>query len=271
MRYLIAALVLAAWVGSSGAYITLPKEPIVNKVALSNCVVVGKITAIRVKPVQGRLYPYQAKGKGTAFTIAEVEVKEAIFGIKQQKKILVGFIEHRQYKPAPAVGLEGCFFAVKHWDEDFYVLPEGCLHAKADADFEKDMKLTRRCAAVLDNPANALKSKEASDRLLAANLLLLRYNYTPIRYYGAKLKAEPIDADESKFIMQTLAEADWGRIDPESKVAPQTTIGWLTIGATTVGSPLPNSSNPEELKKWVKDNAAKYRIQKLVPKPAEKK
>jgi hypothetical protein len=126
MKYLFAALTLLAWVGESAAYISLPIEPTVNKMALANCVVVGKITAIRAEPVNARLYPLQdAKAKGTKFTIAEVEVTEAISVIKKQREILVGFIGHRQYKPAPAVGLEGCFFTVKHWDEDFYVVPEG--------------------------------------------------------------------------------------------------------------------------------------------------
>jgi hypothetical protein len=69
--------------------------------------------------------------------------------------------------------LEGCFFTVKHWDEDFYVVPEGCFHAKSGPDFEKDVKLARRCASALADPAKGLKSKEASDRLLAAHLLIL--------------------------------------------------------------------------------------------------
>jgi hypothetical protein len=115
-----------------------------------------------------------------------------------------------------------------------------------------------------------LKSKEASDRLLAAHLLILRYNYTPQRFYGAFVKAEPIDAEESKLIMQTLAEPDWSRDDPETRATPHA-IGWLNLSASKAGRPLPPHLKPEEFKKWVKDSAGTYRIQKLVPvKPAEK-
>jgi hypothetical protein len=273
MRRLFAALILLAWVKSSGAYITLPKEPILHKMALANCVVVGKITAIRKEPVNARLYLSQdAKAKGTKFTIAEVQITEAIAGVKEQKKILIGFIGHRDYKPAPAVGLEGCFFAVKHWDENFYVVPVGCFHAKSDPDFEKDVKLARRCGLALSDPAKGLKSKAANDRLLAANLLLLRYTYTPIRY-GGNMKGEAIGAEESKLILRTLAEADWSQPDPETKVSPQMTISWLYLSAIKLGSPLAKSfpSKPEEVKKWLKENAETYRIQKLVPAKAEEK
>src|SRR4051794_16791644 len=91
--------------GSCLAYISVPHEPVVNKAALADCVMIGKITAIRTDTVKARLYRWQdAKEKKTGFTIAEVEVMETILGNAKAKKVLIGFISQRRYQPAPRVG-----------------------------------------------------------------------------------------------------------------------------------------------------------------------
>src|SRR2546423_15545142 len=75
---------------TSYGYITVPKEPIPNKVAQADCVVVGKITAVEPKPVFARLYQHiDAKME---FVVADVEVSEPLLGPKAAKKVRVAFV-----------------------------------------------------------------------------------------------------------------------------------------------------------------------------------
>src|SRR5215475_1180059 len=103
----------------SYSYITVPKEPIHNKIAQADCVVVGKITAVEPKPVFARLYNHiDAKME---FVVADVEVSEPFLGPKAAKKVRLAFlwfqVKSGEHKPAPSVGQEGCLYAVKHCTE----------------------------------------------------------------------------------------------------------------------------------------------------------
>src|ERR1051326_2693907 len=60
----------------SYSYITVPKEPIPNKIAQADCVVVGKIKAVEPKPVFARLYHHIAAKM--QFVVADVEVSEPL-------------------------------------------------------------------------------------------------------------------------------------------------------------------------------------------------
>jgi hypothetical protein len=257
------------------SYIAVPKEPIANKIAQADCVVVGKITAIDPKPVFARLYRHIDAKMG--FVVADVEVSKHLLGPKAAKKVRLAFLQFQvksgEHKPAPAVGQEGCFYAVKHCTEDFHVVPAGGFHPKKAKEFEKELALTRRCCKLLSEPNKALKAKELQDRVLTAYLLVLRYTYGPIRLRG-KYQAKPIDAEQSKLIMLALAEADWGRPAEKTEVSPRYAVDLLDEAARQGGVPMPKSfpANTGDKKKdaaarkqWLKDNAESYRIQRLVP------
>jgi hypothetical protein len=264
----------------SYSYITVPKEPIPNKIAQADCVVVGKITAVEPKPVFARLYRHiDAKME---FVVADVEVSKPLSGPKAAKKVRLAFLQFQvksgQHKPAPAVGQEGCFYAVKHCTEDFYVVPAGGFHDKKAKEFEKELALTRRCCEFLSEPNKALKAKELQDRVLTAYLLVLRYTYGPIRLRG-KYQAKPIDAEQSKLIMLALAEADWGRPAEHVEVSPRYAVNLLVEAARQSGVPMPKSfptntgdekKDAAARKRWLQDNAESYRIQRLVPVLASK-
>jgi hypothetical protein len=187
-------------------------------------------------------------------------------------------VKSGQHKPAPAVGQEGCFYAVKHCTEDFYVVPAGGFHDKNGKDFEKELALTRRGCKFLSEPNMALKAKERQDRVLTAYLLALRYTYGPIRLRG-KNQAKPIDAEQSKLIMLALAEADWDRPADQVEVSPRYAVNLIGEAARQSGVPLPKSfptntgdqkKDAAAMKQWLQDNAESYRIQQLVPVMASK-
>ena len=139
---------------------------------------------------------------------------------------------------------------------------------KKDPNFDKDVAEVKRCAALLEKPLESLQSKNADDRLVTAAMLLA--GYRSIRP-GSKPnpKQAAIPAEESKLILEAIASGDWsvaGR-DP-SRVSPYLLFQRLGLTAQD-GWTLPFSNNAignvqTLAQKWLKDNAAKYRIQKFV-------
>jgi hypothetical protein len=250
--------------GRSSAYITVPREPIPNKAALADCIVVGKITSIRPKPVEARLYHH---GEGRIpFVVAEVQVTEMLHGAKDAKQVSIGFIEFQVKAAAtkPKVGQEGVFFGVKNSEKDFFVIPDGGFHEKKQDSYAKDLEVTRLCARALNEPKRSLASRDKTERLAAAYVWSLRISYTPMRW-GGELKSEPVEAELSKAILLALADADWDR-DPKTGVLPASALSWLQIGAHKAGHPFPdkvNWSDPAAAKPWLRDNAATYRLHRL--------
>src|SRR5262249_17388818 len=150
-----------------------------------------------------------AKDK-VAYTIAVITVTDAPLAPKGTKTVRLGFIPPPPMvaiRPAPflpAVGMEGCFFLNRQpGGADFYVAGVLAFVDKNSPNFEKDVALVNRSAKVLADPNAALKAKDADDRFLAAAMLIARYS----RRHSPNDKPEPIDADQSKMILQALAAA----------------------------------------------------------------
>jgi hypothetical protein len=265
-------IVVIAWPATATAYISLPREPAPNKVAIADCVVVGKVTASQPEPVSA--HPYRQQATRLEFMVVTMAVRETLFG-PRQAQVRMGFICYKvrsgEYKSVATVGQEGCFFGVK-CDQDFYVVPSGCFLDSRDPDYDKDVALARRCARMLDDPGQWLKSKEAGDRLLAACMLVLRYTYAPLRW-GGQMKGEPVDAEHSKLILLALADADWTTPDPSTGLSPRNMVGWLMMSTVRTGVPWPKTwprpIGPDAdaiaaQKQWLRDHAGTHRIQRLV-------
>src|SRR5262249_40981226 len=153
---------------------------------------------------------------------------------------------------------EGCFFLMKHPTESFFVVvaQEDAVN-KASPEFEKYSKLVKKCAKSLDDPEHGLKSKEGSERLLAASLLLTHYRQPKL---GGD-KQESIDADESKLILQAMAEADFSKTDTETGVNALNMFYELGLAPQDGWKPPTNVNQAklfEAMKKWLKDNAESY-------------
>jgi hypothetical protein len=254
----------------------MPKESVANKVALADCVVLGKVTAIEAGPVQGQVWRYSALPKWD-FTIVEVEIAEPLFGAKGVKRARFGFIgsleKNVQYQPAPAVGRSGCFFGVKVGNNDFYVVPRFCYHDQKAPGFADDLALARRAGRLLAKPTEGLKSKDPDERVSAAYLLILRSLFAPFRH-GETGKSVPIDAEQSKLALLALAKADWKKHGKEVRVA----LNWLNWGAK-YGAPMPSGLPldqgdpkwPTAAQEWLRENADSFRIHRLVKaEPAKK-
>jgi hypothetical protein len=282
-----ASCCLALLAGSALAKIAAP-APIAQRVATADVIVVGKVTSFADKGVTAPRFPGDTEK--AQYQIAIVKVTDGLLGARGVKEVRVGFIPPppaggdpgapgrpirpiRRYPSVQlTVGQEVCLFLTRHLDADFYV-PPAYFSAidKTAPDFENSIAEVKKCARFLADPKAGLESKKADDRLLTAALLLFHYR-TP-RDNGGAPKTEPIDATESKLILKVLAEADWAAAGAGPRgfqMTPQALF--YQIGATEKdGWKPPTDFNqfPAEAKKWLNDNAEKFRIERFVP-PAKK-
>jgi hypothetical protein len=253
---------MLCWASSSTAYIALPKESLAQKVAIAECVVLGKITAIQDKPTQGK-----GEMRGWDFTIVDVEIKESLYGAKDKKQVRFGFpdIDKQRAKPGLTVGQIGYFCGLRDGTNDFYIFPVGCSGADKDPGFEKDLTAARRLGRLLEHSEQGLKSTDVEDRLLTAYLLVLRNCYAPWRR-GSVGKAEPIDAEQSKRILLALAEGDWKKNRREVREAVAALQLSVKFGAPPLKDFPPEGGEEQWVaaaKQWLKQNAETYRIHQL--------
>jgi hypothetical protein len=202
------------------------------------------------------------------------KVDDGLQGVKDGKEIRIGFVPPMPgvIRPGGRGGVvlmtdqEGLFFLTKHHSEDFYVVGTGYLDVmdKKNPTFEKDLEFTKRCCKLLADSDAGLKSKDAEDRFLTAAMLVTRYRTDKT---GAG-KTEPIDADQSKLILKTLAEADWnGNANDNVNYRVQPTMVFFRLQLTEKDGwkpPQDFQQQAEEARKWLKDNADKYRIPRFV-------
>ena len=199
--------------------------PLPDRIARSDIVVLGRVVAMEPKDVEAVLslaHPYRLD-----YRIAVVKVAEVIHGPKDVKQLRLGFVSPDQNravdktgKNMPSLGQadfrsvkegqDGLFFLRKHHQSDFYVntmLIGGFLPSGAAPEFAKNLEIARRLSKVLEFPLEALKADNASNRFLAATMLINRYRLDGIK--ASKLPEKGIDAEESKLLLKTLAEAEW--------------------------------------------------------------
>jgi hypothetical protein len=268
---LLAACAAASVIGGAARADMAAPPSIAERVALSEVIVVGKATGFADKLVAAKP-PWG--GDKADYQAATVQVGEALLGAKDVKEIKVGFIPPAE-GPAPkyprrpkfvlAVDQEALLFLRPHADADFYagdyyynVVPK-----KDNPQFDKDLDQVKRCVKLLADPAASLKSKDANERLLTAAMLVTRYR-TP-RPGGAP-KTEDVGAEESKLILQALADADWDPAKaPGFGFNPAGVFARLGVTEKDGFTPPPDFKDyPDAAKKWLKDNADKYRVQKFV-------
>ena len=266
-------------------YLGSGEVPLPDRIVQSDIVVVGRVVALEPKDVEAAHsseIPYRLD-----YRIAVVKVDEVIHGPKDVKELRLGFVSpdqdrkvdkagkaitklshHLDFWPAK-VGQDGLFFLRKHHQDKFYehfVFINGFL-SKSDApEFAKYLENARRLSKVLEHPLEALKSENASNRFLAAMMLINHY-----RLYGAKASKLPqkaIDAEESKLLLKNLAEADWKDVD-QGMYPPHPYQVFLQLGVTKADGYDPPKNAPDfretlgYTQRWLRDNQEKYRIQRF--------
>jgi hypothetical protein len=259
-------------------------SPIPVRVAHADIVITGKVTKIEDKTVAAPAFP-GVKDK-TEYQIAVVKVDDPILNAKGIKEIRVGFIPPTPgvvrpggYRPPTLTeDEEALLFLTKHFDADFYIYPAyfDVVKKANNANYEKEVEEAKKDAKLLADPTAGLKSKEAEDRYLTAAMLIERYR-VPTRP-TIPAKEEPIDAAESKLILETLRDADWTPPGPPApgsppgwKLTPQQSFTRLALNKDDKWTPPADGTKyAEAAKAWLKENAGTYRIKKLVADSKEK-
>ena len=158
--------------------------PISQRVALSDVVVIGKVTGFGDKLVSA-VPPYG--GDKVDYQIAIVKVTDST-PRRQGRQGDQGRL-HPPRRPRPpampgepfllisaipqftlALDQEGCLFLMKHPTEDFYIGQNyiDFINKTGNDGFDKNMDEVKRCASLLADPAVGLKAKNADDRFLTA-------------------------------------------------------------------------------------------------------
>jgi hypothetical protein len=252
-----------------GGVIVMP-PPGPARVAKADAVIVGTVDGIE---------PQDVKVGNTTYRIAVVRINQGLKGIKDEKTLRIGFIPLEMPKPMVIVtgarpvqlkaGQEGLFILSKQAKENFYTIGGVVgyyINSDKNKEFEKEVQVAKAAAKVTENPQAALKAKDADERLLAAAILIEKY-----RSFRPNAKQEPIDAQESKLILQALADADWQT--PWNFTSLRSNPGQLfqRLGVTAKdGFTVPQGANYQAAAQtWVRENAQKYRIQRFVASEAK--
>jgi hypothetical protein len=245
------------------------------RVARADAVVLGRVVAHEDKDIEVLLLGAQQK---TAFRIAIVQVNEAIFGARDAKQLRVAFVAPPPVHPNRPVlrtggggrvnldiGRDGLFVLTKQPGQNFYQQPMYFhIVSASDANFDKEVKETRRLCKLLADPDAGLTAKDGATRFETAALLLYRYR-TPV---GGMPKQEPIDAGHSKLILKALLnDAAWNQPRKFGQTHPQELF--LQLGLQPAdGWNMPPRFSPQELNRlaqnWLRDNAEKYCIKRFV-------
>jgi hypothetical protein len=266
--YLAATIACAsAWTcGTAYAGVIVMPPPGPARVANSDAVIVGKVEALE---------PQDRMIGNTKYRIAVVKINEGIKGAKAgQKTLRIGFVPIE--KPNPMVirtgarpvqleaGQEGLFLLKKQAKEDFYTIGGVVgyfINSDKNKDFDKEVQAAKASAKVTENLTGSLKAKDAEERLSAAAVLIEKY-----RTFRPNAKQDPIDAEESKQILQALAGADWQTQVNFASLRPSPTQLFQRLGVTAKdGFVPPKGGNYQDaIRMWLVRNADTYRIQRFV-------
>lgn len=279
----VAALVLATPVEAKRAIrLFTPIEKLVR----ADAVVVGKVTALEKETVSAT--PVPGAPDKIAYTIAVIKVETGLFGAASATHVKVGFVPPAPVDPAAPVrpgrggfqqqvnlteGLEGLFYLTRHHGGEFYVINPIMAPADAKADgYKEQVALVKQGAAVLADPAKALKAEKVGDRSFAAGVLVNKYRAYPEG--GGEVETVKVPADESRLVLKALAAGTW-KADPNDPHAANAYQAFSQLGLTDKDGwkyPVvkPGEDFVEKTREafaaWVTGAGKDYQIGKLVAK-----
>lgn len=287
----LACLCGAVGVSSARAIAIAVPRPGPDRLTGADVVLLGRVVGFEPQDVEAT--PAKNIPQKVIYRIAIVQVTEAIRGLKKgEKQIRVAFPAPQVNAPGAGVpmiqplpvrrpgfrpgfggtmqlqmGQEGLFMIAKHHEGKFFLSPNygQFVQRQNNANFDNEVKTVRKLATFLDNPKAALKAKDAEDRFLAATMLVSQYRTAR----AFPIEQVPIDAEESKLILLALADGNWNMNRPMGGMTPNPFQVFYQLGVTPQdGWKQPNARNQQEIadamKTWLKENASKFRIKKMV-------
>jgi hypothetical protein len=288
MTGLVGVVLVAIATPVAALRIAIPQS-MAQRIGSHDAVVAGKVTKIEAKTVKAERFANDKEGG--EYMIAVVKISEGFLGTQGLTHIRVAFPPappqvpvvpdqpggirphirpiRRFQPPKLEQDQEAILLLQKHHKENFYVLQAATdVVDKKSPEYAKAAGELTKIGKVLSDPMAALKAKDAGERFQAVSALLLRYR---TQRPGAT-KLEAIPAEESKLILQTLAEADWtpkpirfGEPNPQmlfNQLGLQPKDGWI--------QPANFQELPAAQQKWLKDNASTFKLTRYVANTSEK-
>jgi hypothetical protein len=263
-------------------------SPVPERVMKAEVVVVGKVTGIEKEPVQA--LPYPGATAKAAYQIATVKIDTGLVGADKIKEVRVGFIS-RANAAVPRrgwndfefkEGQELVMFLSKHPAGDFHITT--WMYPPLDPKTEegkRDLETVKRIAAVIADPAKALKSDKPEVRAEAAAIVVLKYRQTTP--FGGATEQVPIAAEESKMLLKALTEGNWSfqgsrynlELNPYAafqSLGLSDKDGWIPpVIVNTPGAPPVDfgAVQRDAFAKWLAGPGKDYIIKKIVPKAAK--
>jgi len=170
-----------------------------------------------------------------------------------------------------AVGQDGLFAVAKHHKENFFLAPTTFVQRENNPGFDNEVKTAKQISKAMADPVAALKAEDKQDRYVAAAILISKYRSNPT---GVATKSEPIDANESKLILQAIQGGDWA-VGRNNIQVPQPMELFNQLGVTQKDGYNPvNVRNQNDIhaamQKWLDENNGKFVINRLVADPNAK-
>jgi hypothetical protein len=264
----------------------------------SEVIVIGKVIGIEKQPVD--LAPHAGAPEKVSHQIALVKVQENLLGAENLTHLKIAFIPPAPppppvddpnvpvrpiLRPRPVLqppqlkeGDQFLFFLVKHPGGPYFMMPGMYppLNVK-DEGSKKEIENVKQVVAAIRDPLSGLKSDKPQERVRTAAILVLKFRSAPM--FAQQVDQVPIDAELSRLILQTLAEADWGQIEEEpSPFQPVQAFYALGLTPQDGWNPpklvLQPGQTPQDFNKmmhkayvdWLKGPGKDYRIKKFVAK-----
>ncbi len=236
---------LLLWTLQAAAGAPAPPRPDLGvRAAWSDVVVLGEITRLEAKPLGKSLVavvkvldPILMREGLTHLRVADLIAKRTVRYPKKQIMFLKRHPKHPVYVPSIPV-----------WSRYPIAINKSNL-----------VKI-KSLVELMNDPSRNLQHKEAEKRAQTAMMLLYRY-----RTRKAVTQPErPIDAKESQLILEALLDANWKSPGGLWKLSPLSTFYLLGLKGKDGWTEPPFRGREAAMKRWLKSNAGKYRIQKYV-------
>jgi len=270
MRRLFALVVLLlAALPAVADRIAPPRPQPLIAAATSDAVVVGTITAIEADPVKA--IPHPGAKEEIEYRVLVVKIDEGLCGVKNLTQVRVALTADQLNSSHRAMKEDAkfLFYLAQHHTTNLYVLrAEHPSVNMTDRMADEMLRRAKVATTAIADPTKALKAEAKADRVLAACALAAHYQ----RSLTVASQEVERPADESKLLLETLAEGDWtrtGTADDGNPLAVMFGLGLESNGwryADNTKGKDPVAYNHEAFKEWLAGKGKDARVKQLVPK-----
>lgn len=246
-----------------------PPQPVLTT-ATSDAVLTGTITSVEDDTVKAKPHPDAVDP--VEYKVLVVKVTDAVHGMKNVTHVRVGVPANEFWQPGQPLQKDGKFlFYLTQHSTTSLMLPNPNPSQKpvnlADKHADELVRRAKLVGDAINDPMKALKADAKDDRVLAAVGLVMYYR----RHAGGNAETKLRPADESKRILEVLAEGDWtnGRTPDEGGVyATVLGMNLEDYGWKHLPNPGANPAGEEQaaFQKWLADKGKDARVKQFVPK-----